>query len=284
MVILGHKVNPVLREHILRIASMPSDVVEIGNTKKHFYGMIKRLPTFRGDILVYNTSITNLILVLLLRLLGKTTITFHLHDPLPHSGWKNPIIFLVNLTIVKLSHNVGVFSNYLAAQTERYYGRTPYVLSHGFNDFDLLDYDYSNRLGIFGRNMPYKNFKTILRLFQNEDLVVVGKGYGDINDYDNIKYYDGFVPNDEYYSIMCSVKAVIVLHKKVSYSGVISDAMKLRKYIIGNSLVEEHIRGYDRFIHYRDYGSIDLCSVDSKIPDKSMFGWNQYRNELAELW
>lgn len=284
MIILGHKINPVLKEHILRIGKLPLDEFYLGDTIKDFISITKRVLAMRGEVLVYNTSITNLVLLLLLRLIGKCRITYHLHDPLPHSGWKNPIIFAVNLFSVRLSHNVGVFSQHLAIQTEKYYGKRPRVLSHGLNDFNLLNYDYSDRLGVFGRNMPYKNFSEILKLFEGEKLVVVGKGYNQIDGIDTIKYYSGFVPNDVYYSIMYSVRAVIVLHKVVSYSGVISDSMKLGKYIIGNSLVEEHVRGYERFIHFRDYRNIDLCSLESNILDRSVFGWDQYRKELSELW
>lgn len=284
MIIVGHKVNPVLKEHILRIGKLPLDEFYIGDTLKDFIFIANRLRLMKGEILVYNTSITNLILLVLLRFRGKCHITFHLHDPIPHSGWKNPIIFVVNFLSVRLCHKVAVFSEYVANQTEKYYGKSPLILSHGFNDFNLLDYDYSDRLGVFGRNMPYKNFGGILKSFKGEKLVVVGKGYDEIAENEMIKHYSGFVPNDVYYSIMFSVRAVIVLHQAVSYSGVISDSMKLGKYIIGNSLVEEHVRGYDRFIHYREFSNTDVCTLKTSILDKSIFGWDQYRKELSELW
>ena len=47
----------------------------------------------RGEVLVYNTSITNLVLLLLPRLIGSVGLHI-IYTILYRSGWKNPIIFM----------------------------------------------------------------------------------------------------------------------------------------------------------------------------------------------
>ena len=130
--------------------------------------------------------------------------------------------------------------------------------------------------------MPYKNFEQILSLTEHCELVVVGKDY-DMPKDGNRTLIDGYVQDDLYYSIMSSVKAVVILHSRISFSGILADAMNLKKIIVGNELVRSQIIDYENFVHFENFNCKDFLATEV-VPIRGMQStWHFYRRRILFL-
>ena len=163
---IGIAVNPVLQDQINDFTNSPH--FKLSN-KGDFYKSLAVLSYSFSlkskNVLIYNTSFLNILILIILKIRFKKVI-FHLHDPIPHSGILNPIVFIINYILVLLSDHVCVFSEKLKIQVQKFYfNKNCHIVSHG-----SLRFNYKNKLsnekrvivGFFGRNMPYKNYQKFI--------------------------------------------------------------------------------------------------------------------------
>jgi len=250
-------------------------------------------PLKYNNVLVYNTSPKNILLSLFQKLNGKN-ILFHLHDPKPHSSILNFIIYILNFIQLTISDKILLFNERLISHTKSLY---PFVdqkefkvVSHGFPSFNYLKQTKnSNRIkiGFFGRLMPYKNFESFLEFsekYPQHQYFIVGDGYDryikKINDL-NIFFIKGFIDNDQYYSFMLEMDYIFAVYNDVSYSGIVNDAICLRKKIIVSNEVKKVFNDNNCLLMSKslslEKSKIDLEGYNSKN------GWGKYSSEIIEI-
>jgi glycosyltransferase involved in cell wall biosynthesis len=239
ILVRGIAINPVLKTHMEMTFPIENIKTSAKRALKAGLQIFMDSTKIRNKtVLIYNSSIANIFLALILRL-NNNRVIFHLHDPIPHSGILNPIIFFSNFLMVSISNVVLVFSKNLREQTEKFYfKKSIYIVSHGINGFNYYKTDLKKQnktvIGFFGRNMPYKNYDSFLdavKNYPNYQFITVGSGYPS-SKLSNLKIYSGYINNDVYYSLMKDVDYLFFSHSKISYSGVLSDAINLGKSII----------------------------------------------------
>lgn len=239
ILVRGIAINPVLKTHMEM--TFPIENIKTsakGALKAGLQILMDSTKIKNKTVLIYNLSIANIFLALILRLNGNRVL-FHLHDPIPHSGILNPIVFFSNFIIVSISNVVLVFSKNLKEQTKKFYfKKSIHIVSHGINGFNYHETDLKKQnktvIGFFGRNMPYKNYESFLDAVKNYpdyQFITVGSGYPS-SKFINLKIFSGYINNDIYYSLMKDVDYLFFSHSKISYSGVLSDAINLGKSII----------------------------------------------------
>lgn len=281
---LGIAVNPVLQDQIKDFLKPSS--IHFSNKKdyKKSLSILYYSLFFKSDyVLVYNSSIFNILLLLILKLRRKKII-FQLHDPLPHSGILNPIVFFVNFILVLLSNDIIVFSDKLKNQVKKYYfTQNCYTVSHGSVRFTYNKNNLDSKrivVGFFGRNMPYKNYREFVSLIESRSdvfFITVGQGYPKIN-FNNHKLFSGVIERDLYYSLMSDVDYVFFSHTKISYSGILNDIISLNKVVLVNE---------------KNYSNIDY-EMKHNIKNKNLVknpselalvtnGWDQYKYEIEQI-
>jgi hypothetical protein len=180
--------------------------------------------------------------------LNGSKIIFHLHDPRPHSGFLNPIIYLIQFFQLHFSDHIIVFHPLLIDDTIKYYPHVSKnkikVFSHGAPVFKHVKIDISKKrinFGFFGRNMPYKNVHEFLNLsvkYPDCSFYIIGKGYSKLSDLkQNLFLIDRYVENDEYYSYMSKIDYIVLPYKDISFSGIINDAISMKKKMIVSEYV-----------------------------------------------
>lgn len=250
-------------------------------------------PLKYNNVLVYNTSPKNILLSFFQKLNGKN-ILFHLHDPKPHSGILNPIIYFLNFIQLIISDKILVFNEHLISQTKSLYSFVAQkefkVVSHGFPLFNYLrQTKNSNRIkiGFFGRLMPYKNFKYFLEFSEKNphyQYFIVGDGYDryikKINDL-KIVFIKGFIDNDQYYSFMVEMDYIFAAYNDISYSGIVNDAICLRKKIIVSNEVKKVFNDINCLLISKSL-SIEKSTIDLEVYN-SKNGWDKYSSEIIEI-
>tara|TARA_B100000989_G_scaffold20176_1_gene13289 strand:+ start:9419 stop:10294 length:876 start_codon:yes stop_codon:yes gene_type:complete len=235
----GVGLNQVLLKHLEFIFSQ-NEIPTISNKnnfKKGYLVLKKSFSIKKRNILIYNTSVFNTLLLIILRL-NKNKIYFHLHDPIPHSGLLNPIIFITNFFLTLFSHEILVFSKKLKNQTSKIYKKsTIHIMKHGMNSFvynQKLPLNKKTYIGFFGRNMPYKNYNHFVEYVKKNpkyNFITVGKGFQNMQQKNHL-LISGYISDNDYYSYMTDVDYLYFSHSKISYSGVLSDAKFLNKMIL----------------------------------------------------
>lgn len=279
IVLMGFWMNPVLKEHMIKAFPKNRSYLFEKKERGNIY-FFKCFFLFKDQIiLIYNTSIINLLTILILKLRGNKVI-FHLHDPIPHSGLFNPIIYLVNFLIVRLSSDVLVFSKKLKEQTKKYYLKTPKIVTHGMPEFNYKKTTFKDSkkiiIGFFGRNMPYKNYNRFLNFVSKNpefQFITVGAGYPE-SEYKNLKVYSGYINIADYYSLMLDTDYIFFSHSKISYSGVLSDCLSLKKRVIFDSDVFEEIT------YPFNYSTKSLLTKSEKNSVNCTQGWSKYNYEI----
>ena len=219
ILVRGIAVNPVLKRHMEM--TFPKESIRTSDKKDFKRGLkilFESILIKRKTVLIYNSSVANIVLVLILKI-NMNKVLFHLHDPIPHSGILNPIVFISNFLITSLASVVLVFSEKLKEQTKRYYfKKSLHVVDHGMNEFNYIKTGVKKEvktvIGFFGRNMPYKNYDSFLKAVQSYpkyQFVTVGLGYPD-SKYNNLKLYSGYINDDNYYSMMLDVDYLFFSH------------------------------------------------------------------------
>lgn len=281
---LGIAVNPVLQDQIKGFLKPSS--IHFSNKKdfKKSLNVLYYALFFKSNyVLVYNSSIFNILLVLILKLRRKKII-FQLHDPLPHSGILNPLVFFVNFILVLLSNDIIVFSDKLKNQVKKYYfTQNCYIVSHGSVRFNYNKNDFDSKqivVGFFGRNMPYKNYQKFISFIESRPdvfFITVGQGYPKIN-FNNHKLFSGVIERDLYFSLMADVDYVFFSHKKISYSGILNDIISLNKVVLVNE-ENNHNIDYDMKHNIKNKNLVkhpyDLDLVSN--------GWDKYKHEIEQI-
>lgn len=284
ILVRGIAINPVLKTHM----EMTFPVKNIKTSKKSELKaglkiLMDSVKVRNKTVLIYNTSIANIFLALILRL-NKNRVLFHLHDPIPHSGILNPIVFFSNFLIVSISSVVLVFSNILKKQTKKFYfKKSIHVVAHGMNSFKYSETDLKKHsktvIGFFGRNMPYKNYDSFLNAvknYPNYQFITVGSGYPS-SKLSNLKIYPGFISNDNYYSLMKDVDYLFFSHSKISFSGVLSDAINLGKPIIVTNKSHNKVPYRKKTKHM---GNLPKVKNKNLITTNS---WHVYKSSLNSI-
>ena len=229
--VVSYETNKVLFSHVLNIQSELNCKI-YGMPRRHIFDYFIKvrvsLDVLNSEtIFVYNTSPRNLLVIVLGKLRNKKII-FHLHDPIPHSGILNPVLFVLNWLCFKFSNQVIVFDANLLFDM-KFYGNSKTlkekvrVSTHGMPTFQKLPVQWNSSrkiIGFFGRQMPYKNIESFFDLVRRNiayDYLLVGEGYevpDDIENRENFKYYSGYIGNDQYYTLMSECHAIWMPYKK----------------------------------------------------------------------
>lgn len=293
MIFIGFSNNLVLNEHLNKI-SKHFKTAPIGNVRTstimYLTDLLKARAFYKKKLFIYNTSPTNLLTTILSKLFFSKVI-FHLHDPKPHSGAFNPIIYLTQMIQLIFSDYVVVFDNKLVNDTLSYYPLIPKktikVFNHGLPTFKIIPTTINPskvNFGFFGRNMPYKGLNEFIKLAKNTPkslFYVCGSGYeseAENNNLDNLIFINRYIENNEYYSILRQMDYVVVPYKNISYSGVIIDCISLGKEI----LVSQEV---SNAFNYPNMTLISELNSPSKQPLKNSksLGWNSYAKSLKTL-
>lgn len=284
MILVGLNINPVLKKQIR--TAFPENINFLGdkrNLRTNMFLFFQIIGLRNRNILIYNTSVLNLFALCVLRL-NSNKIYFHLHDPIPHSGILNPIVFIVNYVMVKASHTVLVFSNKLQTQTLKLYKKKSEIVTHGNIPFKYYPTKYNKEaricVGFFGRNMPYKNYNSFLNFIKthpNYIFVTVGNGYPQSNN-SNHSIYNGYIPDDLYYSLMHDMDYIYFAHTDISYSGVINDCLYLKKPIISSN------NKWDEMNYPFLVNDIENLKKMKKKTDLTQVGWEDYNYEIKNLF
>ena len=236
--------------HVVEI-NKKCDATIYGSIRKGTISFILDLLQVRcfknNTIFIYNISPANLLSSMISKFYS-CEIIYHLHDPFPHSGVMNPLIYLLQFVQICFSDKILVFDETLINDTKRLYltgNKSFCTVKHGLPSFRYVDSGVSKDkicYGFFGRNMPYKNverFITLSKKFPESNFYILGEGYDNIYPVPgNLKIKTGYIDNDEYYSAMLDVYYVVIPYKDISFSGVISDSVALEKAMIVSRQVE----------------------------------------------
>ena len=185
-----------------------SHVVEINNTcNSTIYGSVRkgainffsdlfRFRCFKNTtIFIYNISPTNLLSSIVSKLYS-CKIIYHLHDPRPHSGALNPLIYLLQFIQITLADTILIYDEALINDTKRFYwtrNKSFHIVKHGLPNFSYVTSGISKdktSYGFFGRNMPYKNVEKFINLSEKNPKSNCGNLkilYAEIN-YDFLKF------------------------------------------------------------------------------------------------
>ena len=258
------------------------------NLFSYFFDLRKIKLVKSQHILVYNTSPTNFLTSFISKFFGSKII-FHIHDPKPHSGKLNFVIWIIQVFQILISEQILVFDQRLIEDVKKYYPftRKKHCLrvTHGTPEFNLittmLDKQKIN-FGFFGRNMPYKNVFEFIHLskkFPQCNFSIYGAGYDNQKQQKNLFINNEYISNNEYYSAMVEMDYVVVPYTNISYSGVISDALSLNKKIITSNFVEKKLANHN-FINIKNF---NFPKKQTQSTISKNYGWRKYAKELNHI-
>lgn len=296
MKILAHTINKILLQHCLHISKQVKCDI-IGNQKKFNIDYIKdvsKVKIIKNEVLfIYNTSLANFLTSFISSFFGSKVI-FHLHDPIPHSGLLNPILYILNFLQILISDKVFLFSEELRKETLKAYlvkNKRIRILKHGSPDFkfnikvkNMLNKKKIN-IGFFGRNVAYKNVNYFIEQsikYKDIDFHIVGEGYEGLNHKENVIIHNGFIDNDIYYSLMLVMDYISLPYKQVSFSGVISDCINLNKKMIVSNVIFQKYKDKN-MIQIKDFKDLKSLEIDKERTFEYEPDWKDYSNELLEI-
>lgn len=237
----------------------------------------------KRTIYIYNISPKNLVWSLFYKMIGYD-LYYHLHDPIPHHGWKRSFVFVFQFLQVLMVDKLIVFSPTLLNLARRYYvcfGKMT-IANHGYSlSLNIKgkiegSYDY----GWFGTHSSYKyehSIKKCCNLLGDEKMIFVGQGYPDISEGKVISRY---LSDSDYYELMNSVAALVVVYKDVSFSGVIHDGVGLSKRFVANELCKQYIlQNYSHYFVENFKDGLYYLSCKKSAFDVEL-GWSQYVNKV----
>ena len=291
MVIIYYSINKVLFGHLEKI--FPDQYLLAYGSKRdnnfdYFKDIFKVSFHSQRHLFIYNTSPANLFVSVISKLLGSK-ITFHIHDPKPHSGILNPVIYLIQLFQLLFSDNIIVFDPLLIRTTFSYYPfiskKKLKVFPHGKPEFNSVKVNLNNNkvnFGFFGRNMPYKNVDKFLSLstkFSEGIFNIYGKGYcGIFKLNQNVNVIDKFIDNDLYYSYMVAVDYIVLPYRDISFSGIVNDAISLgKKMIVSKYIMNKYTHPLMILLSKFDN------PIKQKKPNINNGGWQAYAKNLKKL-
>lgn len=289
--ILSYTINKILLQHVKEINKNINFILHYSlktSNKNYFSDIFKsQLIKEKSNIFIYNISIVNLLVSLHSKFLYSSNIYFHLHDPKPHSGLLNVFIFILQTIQVSISKVIFVFDEELIKDVNKYYfikSKEVIVLNHGApifkKNFTNINQEKIN-CGFFGRNMPYKNLNGFLELVSSYSYLnfhIFGTGYDFKNDFQNLKIHNRFIENDEYYSFMIDMDYIIIPYKDISFSGIISDSIALKKKMVVSDYVFSKYQNKN-FIKIKEFDPIKINYKDFNF----FSGWKDYSQKIKEL-
>lgn len=244
---------------------------------------LKQVKIGSKTIFIYNISPRNLVASMCYKLLGNK-IYYHLHDPLPHIGWKRLPIFVLQFIQVLLADRVIVFSKTLRDLTKKYYCFYGGIIlaDHGrstaLRNLEHIGGNY--QYGWFGTYASYKYNMSIsdcLELLESSNAVFVGKGYPlNLSGF----VFSEYLKDREYFSLMNSVDYIVVLYKDVSFSGVIHDGVALGKSFVANQLCMNYIlKNYPQYQVLKIIGRLFILNCTEPMSSLEL-GWSKYVKEV----
>lgn len=258
--ILKYGLNKVLGSHV---ASM--ELTSVNLPKRTFF--------------IYNISPKNLLCSLFYKLIGYD-LYYHLHDPIPHHGWKRWFVFVFQFIQVIIVDKLIVFSPTLLDLVHRYYlfnGKI-IIASHGYssslNTKESIgkSFDY----GWFGTYASYKyelNIKKCINILGDKSMIFVGQGYPDIS---IGEVYSKYLGDSDYYKLMNAVTSLVVVYKDVSFSGVIHDGVGLGKSFVANEICKQYIlQNYSHYYVESSKNGLYFLSCGKPVIDVEL-GWSPY--------
>ena len=159
--VLKYGLNKVLASHV---ASMELALVKLP----------KRI------IFIYNISPKNLLYSIYYKLIGYD-LYYHLHDPIPHHGWKRSLVFIFQFIQVMMVDKLILFSPTLSVLVDRYYlckGKI-IIANHGYSSF-LHTKETTGKTfhyGWFGTHASYKyefSIKQCHKILGDKSTILVG--------------------------------------------------------------------------------------------------------------
>ena len=136
--------------------------------------------------------------------------------------------------------------------------------------------------------MPYKNFRRFLIFAESNpqySYIVVGKGYSKEiieSKNQNILYFDGFVNNDLYYSILYEMDYIMLPYKDISFSGVLNDSIALEKKLIVSKLLIDFM--FNKNMINIDSNDFKLSKQNfKKVSLNGENAWKSYADSLNEI-
>lgn len=228
---------------------------------------------------IYNISPKNLVWSLFYKIIGYD-LYYHLHDPIPHHGWKRYLVFVFQFIQVVMVDKLIVFSPTLLDLVNRYYvcfGKKT-IAKHGhslsLNIKEMIEesFDY----GWFGTHASYKyehSIKKCCSILGDKKMVFVGQGYPDITEGE---VFSKYLSDSDYYKLMNSVTSLVVVYKDVSFSGVIHDGVGLSKRFVANEICKQYIlQNYSHYFVEDCKDGLYFLSCNKSLLDLEL-GWSHY--------
>lgn len=258
--VLKYGLNKVLASHV---ASMELALVKLP----------KRI------IFIYNISPKNLLYSIYYKLIGYD-LYYHLHDPIPHHGWKRGLVFIFQFIQVMMVDKLILFSPTLSVLVDRYYlckGKI-IIANHGYSSF-LHTKETTGKTfhyGWFGTHASYKyefSIKQCHKILGDKSTILVGQGYPDIS---IGEVYSKYLSDSDYYKLMNAVTSLVVVYKDVSFSGVIHDGVGLGKSFVANEICKQYIlQNYPHYYVESDHNGLYFLSCGKPLIDLEL-GWMPY--------
>jgi len=277
--------------HVVEI-NKNCEAIIFGSVRKsaiNFFSDLFRFRFFKNTtVFIYNISPTNLLSSIISKFYS-CKIIYHLHDPRPHSGVLNPLIYLLQFIQIAFADKILIFDKALINDTKQLYWtrkRSFHIVKHGLPSFNYVNSKISKEkicYGFFGRNMPYKNVEKFISLAEEHpksNFYILGEGYDKIySTPSNLKIINGYIDNNQYYSTMLDVDYVVIPYKDISFSGVISDSIALDKPMIVSKQVQNI------------YSNSKMTLIDEFTPKSksssnevsTKIGWKKYANSLIKI-
>lgn len=233
----------------------------------------------KRTIFIYNISPQNLLYSIYYKLIGYD-LYYHLHDPIPHYGWKRGLVFIFQFIQVMMVDKLILFSPTLADLVDRYYlynGKIV-IANHGYSSFLYTKAKTGKNVhyGWFGTYASYKYEITIKQCFEilgDKSMIFVGQGYPDIS---IGEVYSKYLSDFDYYKLMNAVTSIVVVYKDVSFSGVIHDGVGLGKSFVANEICKQYIlQNYPHYFVESDQNGLYLLSCGKPLIDEEL-GWMPY--------
>lgn len=238
----------------------------------------------------YNISPLNIVLMVYYLISGYKVI-YHLHDPVPHKGWKFLPTYILQLAAVFIATKIVVFSSELAQKTKKHYLKTGEILiaSHGYSK-NLINSNINSKrthydFGFFGTHNPYKFDRSlkglIYKLSSKGNVLLIGKNYPNFN---LAKVFSGYMDEKKYYNYMNNTKCIVCIYRDVSFSGVIHDAVALGKQLLVNETCKNYInRNYKEYKPITNLFGLTLMGMENRDEKKSYPAWSLYVKQVFNV-
>jgi len=292
MIILAHSTNETFLRHCQKINKTIKGKIYGGIRRSllNYFTDILKTRVFKNESLfVYNVSVANLLTSFLSRF-NNCKIIFHIHDPKPHSGVLNPLIYLIQFLQILISDNLLIFDRELIKDIKKLYltrNKPILIIKHGSPEYKYIPTNITQQkinFGFFGRHMYYKNVNRFIQLskqFPEAEFHIFGNGYEHINNnLKNLKITNGYINNDIYYSAMRDMDYIVLPYTEISFSGVLSDCYALnKKMLVSKHILEKYPSKQASLIGDFVLKKQTIKNTNNMYKD----GWKEYANFIQKI-